>query len=256
MAMPHSLPRSASAAARSTRAAKRLPVARQTLAAATVEAIRDRILDGTYAEGEQLRQDALASELGVSRIPVREALRQHEAEGLVTFSPHRGAVVSSLSIAEIEELFDLRATLETDLLRRAVPHLTDEDFDRAAEILDAYDEAFENGDVAAWGDLNWQLHSTLYAAAERPLTMGVVDNLHHQTNRYARMQLSLTHGESRAKGEHRAIVTAARRRNVDRACSLLSAHILGAGRSLVRFLSGQRAGEAHDSVARPAGRRK
>src|SRR5690348_15343200 len=61
------------------------PVARQTLAAATVEAIRDRILSGAYAEGEQLRQDALAADLGVSRIPVREALRQLEAEGLVTF---------------------------------------------------------------------------------------------------------------------------------------------------------------------------
>jgi len=231
------------------------PIARQTLAAATVEAIRERILSGVYAEGEQLRQDALAAELGVSRIPVREALRQLEAEGLVTFSPHRGAVVSSFSVTEIEELFDLRAMLESDLVRRAVPRLTTEDFDRAAEILDEYESAFDSRDVAAWGDLNWQLHSTLYAAANRPLTMAVVENLHHHTNRYARMQLALTHGESRAQGEHRAIVAAAKKRNVDRACSLMHAHILGAGRSLARFLRGER-GEDGTSQQSRVGRKR
>lgn len=231
-----------------SRPATRHPVARQTLAAATVEAIRDRILSGVYREGEQLRQDALAADLGVSRIPVREALRQLEAEGLVTFSPHRGAVVSTLSVAEIEELFDIRATLESDLMRRAVPHLTQEDFDRAAEILDDFEAAFNERDIAAWGDLNWQLHSTLYAAANRPMTMGVVENLHQHTNRYARMQLALTHGELRAQDEHRAIVAAARKGNVDRACALMEAHILGAGRSLARFLRGERGEEGRGST--------
>jgi DNA-binding GntR family transcriptional regulator len=225
-----------------TRAPSR-PIARQTLTAATLEAIRERILSGAYPEGEQLRQDAIAAELGVSRIPVREALRQLEVEGLVTFSPHRGAVVSSLSIAEIEELFELRSLIESDLIHRAVPRLTEEDFQRANEILDAFEVALKRRDVAAWGDLNWQFHSTLYVAAERPLTMAIVENLHHHTNRYSRMQLALTHGESRANEEHRAIVEAARKRNADRAARLLTAHILGAGRSLARFIREQRGGE-------------
>src|SRR5438132_13826238 len=95
-----------------------VPIQRQTVAGMTVEALRERILRGDYPEGEPLRQDALADELGVSRIPVREALRQLEAEGLVTFSPHRGAVVSSLSLEEIDELFELRAQIECDMLRR------------------------------------------------------------------------------------------------------------------------------------------
>src|SRR6185437_16206705 len=92
------------------------PIERFTLAGATLQAIRERILSGAYAEGDPLRQDAIAAELGVSRIPVREALRQLEAEGLVTFSPHRGAVVSTFSIGEIEELFELRAQIEADLV--------------------------------------------------------------------------------------------------------------------------------------------
>lgn len=248
MAESSKRPRPKRARARSATATGTRPVARHTVAAATVDGIRERILDRTYAEGEQLRQDVLAADMGVSRIPVREALRQLEAEGLVTFNPHRGAVVSSLSIAEIEELFALRAKLEGDMLRRAVPLLTEDDLERAEEILDEYEAAFGRGDVAAWGDLNWQLHSTLYAAARRPVTMGVVERLHLHTNRYARMQLALTHGESRAKDEHRAIVAAARKRAPGRASSLLSAHILGAGRSLVRFLHGERANDDRRST--------
>src|SRR4029079_610765 len=114
---------------------------RQTIASMTVEALRERILRGDYPDGEPLRQDALADELGVSRIPVREALRQLESEGLVTFQPHRGAVVSTLSLDEIVELFELRAEIESDVLRRAVPLMTAEDDARAKVILDAYETA-------------------------------------------------------------------------------------------------------------------
>lgn len=223
------------------------PILRQTLSSAAVDAIRERILDRTYPEGEPLRQDSLAADLGVSRIPIREALRQLEAEGLVTFNPHRGAVVSSLSIAEIAELFELRAELESDLLRRAVPLLSDDDLERAEEVLDEYEAAFRDRDIAAWGDLNWQFHSTLYAAALRPVTLGVVERLHLHTNRYARMQLALTHGESRAQEEHRAIVAAARQRAASRACALLNAHIVGAGQSLIDFLHGERSNGLPDT---------
>jgi DNA-binding GntR family transcriptional regulator len=216
-----------------------VPVQRQTVASMTLDAIRDGILHGSYVAGEPLRQDALADELGVSRIPIREALRQLEAEGLVTFSPHRGAIVSSLSLAEIEEVFDLRSTLEPDLLRRAMPHLTTYQLDQADEVLDRYAHALETGDVSKWGELNWQFHSTLYAPAERPHTMGIVQRLHQQSDRYLRMQLSLTHGETRANDEHRAIAAAARAGDSKRACSLVRDHIAGAGRSLLVFLRRQ-----------------
>lgn len=215
---------------------------RRTVVDLTLEALREKILRGDYAEGAPLRQDALAADLGVSRIPVREALRQLEVEGLVTFAPHQGAVVSTLSLAEIEELFELRALIETDLLRRAVPRLGPEDVARADRILEAYDEAFARGDVAAWGALNWEFHSALLAAADRPFTMGIVQNLQNQSERYMRMQLALTHGEGRASREHHAIADAARRGDAEHACVLLAAHILGAGRALVEFLRVHRSG--------------
>ncbi|HET7321254.1 MAG TPA: GntR family transcriptional regulator [Longimicrobiaceae bacterium] len=217
------------------------PIPRTTVAMRTVEAIRERILQGEYAEGEPLRQDALASELGVSRIPVREALRQLQAEGLVTFSPHVGAVVSTLSLSEIREVFELRALIESDLLRRAIPAVGPMDVERAGEILDQYQAALKQGKVADWGSLNWHFHSTLYAPAAQPLTLGVVQGLHHQCDRYLRLQLSLTHGQARADEEHRAILHAVRDRSAQVAVSLLNLHILGAGHALVDFLREHRA---------------
>jgi len=212
------------------------PLARLTVAQATVVALRQRILAGSFSEGTPLRQDALAAELCVSRIPVREALRQLEVEGLVTFTPHRGAVVSSLSITDIEELFDLRALIESDLLQHAVARLTAADFSRVDELLDRFQIALTAGDVAAWGDLNWQLHSALYAAAGRPRALTIVENLHRHAERYMRMQLALTQGQTRANDEHRRIVAAARTGDADGAARLLTDHIRGAGRALVAFL--------------------
>jgi DNA-binding GntR family transcriptional regulator len=216
----------------------------------TLDAIRDGILHGNYVEGEPLRQDALAEELGVSRIPIREALRQLETEGLVTFNPHRGAIVSSLSLGEIEEVFDLRATIEPDLLRRAMPRLTIHQLDQADDVLDRYAVALRTGDVSKWGELNWQFHASLYAPADRPITMSIVQRLHQQSDRYLRMQLALTHGETRANEEHRAIADAARARDTKRACQLVRDHIAGAGRSLIAFLRDRR----EDEVAVPTPR--
>ena len=179
----------------------------------------------------------------MSRIPIREALRQLEAEGLVTFNPHRGAIVSSLSLSEIEEVFALRAMIESDLLRQAIPHLNAEHILRASDILTAYERALQEHDVAAWGELNWAFHSTLYARADRPLTMGVAQRLHQHADRYLRMQLALTHGESQAKQEHRAILDAARRKDGMAACPMLREHIIGAGERLLTFLRAHRASD-------------
>lgn len=215
-------------------------IQRQTIASMTVEALRERILRGDYPEGEPLRQDAVADELGVSRIPVREALRQLEAEGLVTFSPHRGAVVSSLSLPDIEELFQLRAQIECDLLRHAIPRMTQEQLDRATEVLDEFEDALEAGEATRWGPLNWHFHAAIYAPANRNFTMGVLRKLHQQSDRYFRMQVLLVHGGGRANEEHRGIAAAVGRKDLDEASELMRVHIIGAGTSLVELLREQR----------------
>jgi len=228
------------------------PIARQTVASMTVDALRERILRGDYPDGEPLRQDAIADELGVSRIPVREALRQLEAEGLVSFSPHRGAIVSSLSLDEIDELFELRAEIECDLLRRAIPCMTKQQLDTALEVLDAFQTAYHAGDVGRWGSLNWHFHAALHAPANRNLTMGVLQKLHQHSDRYFRIHLVLSHGGARAIEEHRAIAAAVCQKDVKSACQLMQAHILGAGQSLHELLEAQRGAASTSAAAAPA----
>jgi DNA-binding GntR family transcriptional regulator len=218
------------------------PIERQTVAAATTRALREKILSGEIGDGEQLRQDALAAEYGVSRIPLREALRQLEAEGLVSFYPHRGAVVSTLSLAEIEELFEIRALIEPDILRRAIPKLAEDDLLRAEEVLDTARASFQSAShVGQWGELNWKFHSTLYAPAGRPRSMAVIEKLNINIDRYLRIQLLLTNGTARAYDDHHAILAACRERDTGTAVKLLKRHILEAGRSLVECLQHERA---------------
>ncbi|MDZ7748877.1 MAG: GntR family transcriptional regulator [Halofilum sp. (in: g-proteobacteria)] len=126
------------------------PVSRQTMASMLVEALRERIVSFKIPEGTQLRQDSLAAEFGVSRIPVREALLQLEGEGLVAQVAHRSYTVTSLSLEEIREVFDLRAVIEVDLLHRAMPAMTAEDIEAARSVLAVFDDDAgpQNGGIA------------------------------------------------------------------------------------------------------------
>jgi DNA-binding GntR family transcriptional regulator len=218
----------------------------------TLVALRDRILQGVYAEGVPLRQDALAEELGVSRIPIREALRQLEAEGLVTLNPHRGAIVSSLSLSEVDEVFSLRADIECELLRRSIPNLTTAELKSAGKILRDFEVALASGNASVWGELNWGFHSTLYGAAQRPVTLGIASRLHQQCERYLRMQLSLAHGGNRANEEHRGVLQCSTDRDVAGATALLREHILGAGENLLQYLASRRGDAARAAATAPS----
>ncbi|HEY8564018.1 MAG TPA: GntR family transcriptional regulator [Beijerinckiaceae bacterium] len=209
----------------------------RTMAAAAAAALRERILSGAFPAGAQLRQDSLAAEFGVSRIPIREALVQLEAEGLVRIVPHRGAVVALLSAEEVEELFELRALLEPRLLRRSGPRLTPEDHDALAAILAEYDAALEADRVGRWGELNTRFHERLYARAGRPRTAALASTLLREADRHTRMQLALTRDLGRAQAEHVELVALCRAGRVAEACRLLRAHIDHAGAALRAVLA-------------------
>jgi len=212
-------------------------IQRQSLASAVANELRERILRGQLRAGEQLRQHAIAAELDVSRIPVREALRQLEAEGLVTIVHDYGAVVTELSGEEIIEMFEIRMLLESYLLRHSIPALTEDQLHHAETVLDAYEQALnEDSDVASWGELNWEFHATLYAAANRPKFLSMAQNIHHNADRYVRLHLLLVHDITQAKNEHRQILRLCKLRKVDEACALLEHHILSSGRQLANYL--------------------
>jgi len=155
-----------------------------------MENLRGRILRGEFAAGAPLRQDAIAKELAVSRIPVREALMQLEAQGLVKFEAHRGAVVTMLDASAIEELFYLRALLEADTLFHAVDLMTEETFAQAQAILAQFDLALESGtQIEHWAELNHRFHATLYQAANRPQALELIAQINLSCDRYVRFEL-------------------------------------------------------------------
>jgi len=212
-------------------------ISRESLTSSVAKVLREKIIRGEIAEAQQLRQDEIAQELQVSRTPVREALRQLEAEGLVTIVDHYGAIVAALSPDEIEELFEIRAVLESYVLRYAIPHLRENDFTRAAKILEDYEAALSReADVGIWGDLNLQFHLTLYGAANRPRFISLIQTLHNKSDRYIRIHLHLQDERLVSIEEHRKILSLCRGRDVDRACALAHEHIVKAGRSLIEYL--------------------
>ncbi|SEO16797.1 DNA-binding transcriptional regulator, GntR family [Methylobacterium sp. UNC300MFChir4.1] len=209
----------------------------RTIAGSIGTEIRRRILDGRYPAGSQLRQDGLAAEFGASRIPVREALFQLEAEGLVRILPHRGAMVAPLSAADAAEALELRAALEPRLLALSAPRLTDDDYARADALLEEYAAALRAGATARWGALNTELHLLLYGRAERPRALGLVGSLLAECDRYTRLQLSTDSAElERADREHREIVRLCRNGHVSAACALLTDHIDHVAAALMAFL--------------------
>ena len=201
------------------------PLKHRTLAAAVLDRLREGILTGRHAAGEALRQDALAASYGVSRIPVREALLQLEAEGFVRIVPHKGAIVSGISPDELEDVFDLRALLEPRLFGRAVPLLAEEDFAALDVIHARFVAAIRARDVARWGQLNADFHERLYAPAPLPRSQAIVAALLQTSDRYTRLQLSTAAAMKRAEREHEELIALARAGRVRPAQRALAQHI-------------------------------
>ncbi|QIG52164.1 GntR family transcriptional regulator [Nordella sp. HKS 07] len=207
-----------------------------TRATAAADELRRRILEGDYPAGMPLRQAILAEELGISRIPFREALILLEAEGLVQLEAHKGAVVAGFSPEEVEELFEFRALLEPALLEKSAPLLTEADYAELDAILREYSDELRTHNPGRWGALNTELHSLLYRRAGSPRMLATTDQLLKGTDRFARMQLYYTDGRARAEKEHLEIVSECRAGNVKKAAKLLRQHILAAGEALVTLL--------------------
>ncbi len=201
------------------------------------QTLKKAIVDGALPAGELLRQDEIASHFHVSKIPVREALKHLEAKGLVTFLRHRGAIVATLSAAEIEEYMEIRALLEARAARLSAPLIGKQAIDEARKYLVDFSAA---SDATRWGELNWLFHSTLYAAACRPILLIEIRSLYNKVERYVRALLSVTDEMPKTQREHTEILAAFDRRDPEAAAELTRAHVLDAGASLVSYLNNHR----------------
>lgn len=218
-----------------------LKIARQSLPETLAESIRERILNGEFKEGDQLVQESLAEEYEVSRMPVREALRQLESSGLVELKTHKGAVVTSIPLDQIAELFDLRATLECSLLEHAIPAMDDQSLAASRDVLNLLEAAYHAKDVSAWGALNWEFHRSLYLPANRIQTLTIVQGVNLQTDRYIRLHLLLTGLIERAEEEHEEILDLCQSGDVDKAVAILHEHIVGTKETLLQAIEEHRA---------------
>jgi DNA-binding GntR family transcriptional regulator len=218
-------------------------ITKQSLPDVIANDLRERILSGELAEGETIRQEALAEEYDVSRMPIREALKRLNAEGLVQWANNRGGSVTKHSLDEIGEIFDLRILIEVDLFRRAIPNMGPGEFARCDEILKQMEASYDENDVGKWGILNYQYHSALYAASQRKLTNELLDRVNLQSDRYVRMHLSVMKQREPAKKEHRDLLRLAREGNVDKACEVLAQHIRRTKEQLLEMIASKRGTE-------------
>lgn len=196
-------------------------------------ALREAILSGVLPGGLPLRQEELATAFGVSRMPVREALRQLEARALVEFHPHRGAVVVEISAEDSADIGAIRAALEPAALRLSLPHLTATDLDLAEELIAEMDAEADPGRM---GELNRRFHMTLYARAGQPRLLALTEQHLAAADRYLRFQFAALGYHPRSQDEHGALLAACRRGDADAACALVVQHVALAGEQLTAFL--------------------
>jgi len=199
------------------------PLRRRTTSDDIVDALREAISKGQFKDGEELNQVSIARSFGVSRVPVREALRQLQAEGLVSSQAHMRTVVTGLSLDRVLEVLDLRAMLETHLLERAASRLTPADLDELRRRCDVMEDVEEH---QAWLRLNKEFHELLYSHADADLTRELSRQLAVRVERYLHMRRdSGVQRTVEANAEHRRIVEALAEQDPPRARRELEAHI-------------------------------
>lgn len=196
-----------------------------------VESLRESILEGVLAPGMQVRQELLAEQFGVSRVPVREALRQLEAEGLVYSELHKGAFVASRSLDEVVEMLDIRIGLEVRALQLALPNFTKQTIQEAKAILKKYDGSETPQE---WRDLNLQFHLCLYQPANRPRLLKMIEDVVLGTHRFLRTYISATVGREDPQAEHYQLLELCAAKNASAALRTLASHIEHTKTALLR----------------------
>lgn len=207
----------------------------RTVAEQVANVLREAIANGSLEAGTALRQDDLAEQFGFSRMPIRDALRQLETEGIVSIHPTKGAHVARMDSAEISEIYALRELLESEALRLSIPNLAGAKLDEAEQVLDQIDA---ERNVGRWGALNRAFHLALYDGCGNHRLLGLIEAHHNAADRYVRILLSNLDYRNRSQTEHRDLLAACRRRDGDEAVSILRRHLREGSETLVNATKG------------------
>lgn len=204
-----------------------------------LDELRRAIERREIAPGEAIRQDALAERLGVSRVPIREALKILEGEGQVLYQPHRGYQVVELSIDDLIEVYHLRRILETEAIRLGVPSLGKADLDELDELRIDIDVAGEVGDVLAMTAANRRFHFLIFDLAEMPRLSRLIRNLWDATDAYRSLYYAGETNRVHIRQEHEQILQAARAKDAERIVQLHDDHRDNAIRTLTAVIEAE-----------------
>jgi DNA-binding GntR family transcriptional regulator len=206
------------------------------------ERVRAAILDGDLAPGAVMSQVALAEELGISRTPLREALRMLQSEGLVEGEPNRRVRVAPMSAQDLEELYIIRVALEAQALRLSVPQMTSADIARLEGYMAEMAHFAQEKDYVRWNAPHRQFHRALTAGAGERVNM-MLDQLFDHAERYRRLHIG--HGPTAwATVQHRDILDACKAGDRERSAGLLAGHLARTGLEVSELLD-----PGHDPVA-------
>lgn len=208
-----------------------LPLSAQQLA---YTHIRECILDGRYGGGMWLKAADIADELQMSRMPVREALRQLDAEGLVTLRPNRGALVTELSAQDVDDLFAMSAALVALAGGLAVPHMTDRAIAELELLCHAMDQA--RGDVTLWMERHDSFHDYLAKLSNRRLIVKELARMRLAVHPYLRIYFDVHRESHLAEYEHHELLNVLRTRNPRLIENSLRDHVLSAARGFGAFM--------------------
>lgn len=190
-----------------------------------LEAIREAIINGHLKPGERLMEIQMAEELGVSRTPIREALRKLELEGFIVMIPRKGAYVADISIKDIADVFEIRASLEGLAAALAAERITDEELEFMERCLVVKAEAIANADFDKLVDIDARFHESIYKASRNERLWAIINNLREQIQRLRMTSLSVPGRMSQSLKEHRAIVEAIQSRDINLARQAAQEHI-------------------------------
>lgn len=188
--------------------------------------LREDILSGQYHENEELRENTIGQELGVSRTPVREALRQLELEGLVTMIPNKGAYVTGITAKDIHDIYIIRSFLEGLCARWACENITEAQIEALEEILYLSDFHARRSHHEQLVELDNKFHDLIYKASGSKILDHVLSDFHRYVERIRKITLAVPDRASKSSQEHAAILDAIRKRDGKLAEELAHEHIM------------------------------
>jgi len=188
--------------------------------------IREDILSGVYQENDELKENTIGLELGVSRTPVREALRQLELEGLVTMIPNKGAYVTGITSKDIHDIYIIRSYLEGLCAKWACEHIKDAQIEELDEILYLSEFHARRSHNEQLVDLDNKFHDLIYRASGSKILDHVLSDFHHYVERIRKITLSRSSRATQSNAEHALILEAIKKRDGDLAESLAHDHIM------------------------------